>query len=1203
MRISITLLLLLFHFATATAQDSIRHRIILVGDAGEIDSAQRRAMRHAAGQVIEGRTTVLFLGDNIYPRGMPLNDYTAIGEARDILRSQYEPMRHAGARVFMIPGNHDWEKSSPNGLLKIQAQGNFINGQGDSLLRFVPPDGCPDPVAIPVSDRMVIIAYDSEWWLYPFAKYNGDTDCDCRTKEDVIAKLDELFYIYRNKIIMLASHHPFRSYGVHGGRFTLKDHIFPLTNVNHNLYIPLPVIGSFYPALRKTFTNSEDLAHPLYKEMTNKISAVFDSFPNLVTVAGHEHGLQFIKGKYIQIVSGAGAKHNNVAKGPGSLYAAANQGYVVADLMTDNSLRFNFYTYLYLTDTITNPFTYTQPYTTLRDRNNPLYKPIEEDSVTVQVHPSYDKPGRFHRLLFGENYRKEWAAPTKLPVIHLSKIRGGLTPTELGGGMQSKSLRLKDKSGKEWVVRSVEKVPDALLPPGLRQSFARDWVDDVTSAQHPFSALIVPPIANAVKVPHAKPVIGVLSPDAKLGLYSKKFANLVVLLEEREPLGESDNTAKMKKKIQEDNDNRIHAKTFLRARMLDMFIGDWDRHEDQWRWYDDDKGKAKDYVPVPRDRDQVFHLTEGLLPTLASRDFILPTLRNFNHSMSKVKWLLYKTRFANAYPEMQFSEKEWMEQAEKFKAALTDSVLELALRQLPASAYEIRHDELLSKLKSRRELIPEKMRWYYRFTQKIVDIRTSDKNEYVQLTGQPGGDLNLRILKINKEGQLKDTLMDKTYDHKLTKELRIYVGDGKDSVVIDNTTSNICLRIIGGSGKKDYNMVAAKKKVKLYDRNNGSQFLGKTALFRKHISNDSLSTVYRETNLYSIFQPQFAVGLNIDDGLLLGAGFRLMKQEGFRKLPYTSRHQASLRYSFSTGAYRFNYSGEWISMIKKADLTTNLSLHGPANTMNFFGAGNETRNNKVGNHRRYYRTRFNIYELNAALRWRNPKKGVFSIGPSVAHYSFDEDDNNGRFIKNTSLIGTYDSATINKDKWHVGMVARYINDKRNNSIIPQYGTYVDFRIEAYQGIGSYARSFGQFIGEVALYKNLDARKHFIIADRFGGTVTVGDPAFYQLAFLGGHDNLLGYRQYRFGGQHSFYNNLEFRVKIADVASYVLPGQFGVSGFWDVGRVWVKHDNSGKWHNGTGAGIYFAPASLISFNFLMGYSKEGWYPYFTMGLRF
>jgi hemolysin activation/secretion protein len=119
----------------------------------------------------------------------------------------------------------------------------------------------------------------------------------------------------------------------------------------------------------------------------------------------------------------------------------------------------------------------------------------------------------------------------------------------------------------------------------------------------------------------------------------------------------------------------------------------------------------------------------------------------------------------------------------------------------------------------------------------------------------------------------------------------------------------------------------------------------------------------------------------------------------------------------------------------------------------------------------------------------------------------------------------------------------------------------------------------------------------------GGVAGFGNAAFYQSAFIGGHENLLGYPQYRFAGKHSFYNNLELRIRLADIASYIIPGQFGITGFWDIGRVWEKNDNSDKWHNGGGGGIYFAPASVFAVSFVVGYSKEGVYPYITMGLRF
>jgi hypothetical protein len=627
--------------------------------------------------------------------------------------------------------------------------------------------------------------------------------------------------------------------------------------------------------------------------------------------------------------------------------------------------------------------------------------------------------------------------------------------------------------------------------------------------------------------------------------------------------------------------------------MLDALLGDWDRHEDQWRWYDDQKGKEKDYIGVPRDRDQVVHVTQGLLPKLASSGFILPTLRDFDADMSHVKWLLFKTRFVNAYPEMQFSRSEWKAQAEKFASQVTDSVLEAGLQRLPKPSYELRHDELLRIFKSRRDRLPAAMLQYYDFTQKIVDIRTSDKNELVEITDGNDGGMNVRIRKIDKDGKIEKELMNKTYDAALTKEIRLFIGSGKDSVVINNRTSAIRLRVIGGSDKKKYNIVEANKKIRLYDRDNGSAYTGDLSNLKRYISDDSLSTAFTPVNLYNTWIPMVLLGINADDGFIFGGGFRYIRQEGFRKYPYSSMHELTAGHSFSTQAYRVRYNAEWIHAAGKADITLLAMIKAPNNTMNYFGRGNETPYDKQANNIRYYRARFSTYQLDPAFRWRGAKGSAFSIGPSAYYYAFDRDDNAGRFIMNTAQIGTYDSLTIDQKKLHLGVAMSYVNDKRNNKI----------RLQAYKGMGMYAKDFAQLIPEVALYKNLNRRSTIILAERFGGTVTLGKTAFYQSAFLGGQQNLLGYRQFRFAGQHSFYNNFELRIKLADIANYILPGQFGITGFWDLGRVWQNPDNSSKWHNGVGGGIYFAPASLLSMSFVMGHSSEGWYPYFTMGLRF
>jgi hypothetical protein len=1202
-KLRLFLVFLLGSFALAKAQDSIVYRVILIGDAGEIDKQQQAVLGFAANSIIKDKTTLLYLGDNIYPRGMGLPGSPDEERTQSILKSEYMPMRTKGAPVYFIPGNHDWDRMGPQGLEKIKRQWEYLSQQQDSLLRLVPENGCPDPYEIKVNDKLTIIAFDSEWWLFPYSKANPGVECSCKTKEDVTTRMRELYYNNRDKIILLASHHPFQSYGIHGGVFSLKDHIFPFTAINSNLYIPLPVVGSLYPLLRTVFVNPEDMGHPEYQAMIRKLDGVFTGFPNLIHVAGHDHGLQFIKNEKgdIQVVSGAGAKDAYVKKGKNSLFADAVQGFVTADLMKDNSMKFTYYTY---TDSgIKTAFTYTKPYEPVAALNTKTFSTPVADSVVVSVHPAYDSVSDLHRAIFGENYRKEWAAKVKLPYLKLSELHGGLSPEQKGGGMQTKSLRLVDPTGKEWVLRTVEKDPTKLLPDELVQTFAFDLLDDATSAQHPFGSLIVPPIADALKIPHANPVIGVVAPDKNLGEYANIFINRVCLLEEREPTGKSDNTEKMEKTIQKDNDNHFMGREFVRARMLDLLIGDWDRHEDQWRWQGEKNDGNKMYTAVPRDRDQALYTRQGLVENLAAHRWILPTLQGFDGKIGDVRYSLFKTRFMNPYPESKFSYAEWMKMANDFKATVTDSVLEAALRRMPPEIYKIRHDELIKKFKQRRDNIPAAMDEYYRFANKIVDIRLSEKNEQVQLTDGINKGLLVTVVKLSKKGKLEDTLLKATYGPAITKEVRLFTADGNDRVIADTKNTSIKIRVVGGDGEKQYQVIESNHKIKLYGKEGNHTFTGDSTRFITHFSNDTANTAIHNTNLYNVWMPLATANINKDDGFLLGLGFRYTGQEGFRKFPYTTLQELMVTHSFTTQAFSIKYKGEWTKVVGNADFVLQALVKAPDNTMNFFGLGNGSVYDQSKDFATYYRTRFNTYDINPALRWHTTTGSTFSIGPSVEYYHLNPDENVGRFINNTAAIGSYDSTTVNKDRLHAGVVMDYLSDKRNNKIFPSSGIYINVKLQGYAGLNTYSKSFAQLIPEIVFYRGIGSDSRLVIAERVGGGITVGQTAFYQSLFLGGQGNLLGYRQNRFAGQDMVYNNLEARLKLGDLSSYVLPGQFGLSGFYDIGRVWAKNDQSNTWHQGVGGGFYFAPAGMLVLQIQAGYSVEGWYPAISFQFRF
>ncbi|HSI90086.1 MAG TPA: hypothetical protein VK927_03170, partial [Adhaeribacter sp.] len=222
-----------------------------------------------------------------------------------------------------------------------------------------------------------------------------------------------------------------------------------------------------------------------------------------------------------------------------------------------------------------------------------LARPVPPDTVVV-AGKQYDR-SFFHKLLWGWHYRDVWVEPVKVPFLDLSTEAGGLTPTEKGGSFQTKNLRVLNPEGREYVLRSVDKDASQTLPEARRNSLIGRLVKDQTSVVHPYGAMIIPPMAEAAGVFHANPRYFILPDDPALGEFRSEFANMLVMLEER-PEGnwatnpdfgnskDIESSKKMFGNLVKDNRNHADARVFLRARLFDMFLGDWSRREDQWRW-------------------------------------------------------------------------------------------------------------------------------------------------------------------------------------------------------------------------------------------------------------------------------------------------------------------------------------------------------------------------------------------------------------------------------------------------------------------------------------------------------------------------------------------------------------------------------------------------------------------------------------------
>src|SRR5215469_3880019 len=316
MKIFWTLIFILIIDKIVQAQkDTIAARIVLIGDAGQFTNGHHPVV-DAVKQLVpmDTNTTILYLGDNLYREGLPDEGYSYYMASRSVIDTQLSVADNTPAKIYMIPGNHDWENGKSTGWETVMREQAYVDQLGKKNVQYYPKGGCPGPVEVSITPDVTLVMFDTQWWLHPYEKPSIESDCNCKTKDEVLTQLDDIFSRNSKKLIILAGHHTFRSSGVHGGYFKLKQHIFPFTDINPKLYIPLPIIGSIYPIARSVFGTPQDLKHPVYADMIESVEKVARKYPHVLFVAGHEHSLQLIKdSSYNFIVSGGGSKHNRVS--------------------------------------------------------------------------------------------------------------------------------------------------------------------------------------------------------------------------------------------------------------------------------------------------------------------------------------------------------------------------------------------------------------------------------------------------------------------------------------------------------------------------------------------------------------------------------------------------------------------------------------------------------------------------------------------------------------------------------------------------------------------------------------------------------------------------------------------------------------------------------------------------------------------------
>jgi hypothetical protein len=1299
----------------------IRYSVFLIGDVGNpipFEKGGEPSLNYMRKQLLHMgvNSSVVYLGDNIYNQGMPREGAYDRKTAEGRLRTQLDALKGYKGEKYMVPGNHDWIQGIKGGreqLLREQTYAEHYMASDSASFAYtgdflVPRDGCPGPYEIRLRDDLVMIAIDSQWFLTDQANRPFGDACGADNAEEAFAQIEQVIKDNQDKHILMVTHHPMYSDGIHGGYFTFADHVFPLSIVFKYAFVPLPIIGSIYPLARQYGGINQDIPSPIYQEYRKGILGIMGKYPNIIYANGHEHNLQYyenptVNGYFITSGSGCKTQHVKPGKGGDALFSDKEKGYARLNYYDDGQV---WVEYLVPNDSDkgeTARRVYRQqvygdlgrgrataktkgpggpvqqekpdagrvqgmgaPANTANTRKGnqskddletaaaiaagkPIGAPVvtsglkrpnyKDSTVTVAVNPTYDTHGRFHNWLLGDHYRKEWATPVAFPVLDIKTAEGGLIPYKTGGGKQTASLKVRNEDGYYYTVRGIDKDPTAVLPEGFRTGLALAVLQDQISAQHPYASFVLPPLATAAGILHTNPRLVYVPNDPALGQYQATFADKPAALEE-DAKGSQDqdaslgyakklvSTDKMLEELLQDNDNKVDQPAFARSRLFDMWIGDWDRHEDQWRWA---QRKTKDgdkvFTAVPEDRDIAFFKGDGVLPSLISRKFAVRNFQNFGSDYGDYKGLNQTGMSNDRLYLSNVSREEWVKQAEIMKAQLTDAVIEKAFAERwPKQIYTLHGAEIVAKLKSRRDLLPDVAAKYADLLADIVEVRGSQKDEKFTVTRLPDHKTRVVMEKISKKGKLSKVLYDRTFDRK-TDEIRLYGISGNDVYdLTGNERQGHKIRVIGGTGRDsiiDNSRVAGiRHRTQVYDADTGNVIINKLGESRLRLEPGIDVSRYDHPHRFDLKDyrlnytgPAVYFGYNIDDGVFLGGGVT-HRRYAFRREPYSSEQTLTANYAPARDAFNLRYTGHFISVFGgKTNLRVNSQYYGPQLLYNFFGIGNNTQNTardddgsqaNLRSINSAYRIRFDRFYVAPTFERALTSFGKFGIGPQFDRFRVEQDPIGSVIADSINANGTRPGARYENQRFGI----RNSDFKANNYLgalmyldfgaqstpkDPRIGIQWHTEFQYNWQLDKEALTYGRFATELKAYLTPNFPFRLTYAGRVGWQHNIGDYRFYQANTLGGTTNLRGYRRTRFAGRDALYGNFEARLHLFKFNAYLFPGTFGIMGLADAGRVYSGNDvrtGISAFHSGFGGGAFVnvLDQAVINLTYSVGEEK-------------
>jgi hypothetical protein len=1191
----------------------IEHSFYFIGDAGNSPLGMSSAAIKAFKKELDNgskNSTAIFLGDNIYPKGLPKKGEKGRDFAEHQLNIQTAAVKDFKGETIFIPGNHDWYNNGLKGLKRQEKYIEDILGKNT----FLPENGCPIE-KVDISDEIVLIVVDSEWYLTNWDRHPTiNDDCEIKTRVKFFDELEGLIKKARGKTTLIAMHHPMFTNGPHGGQYSFGSHMKPI-----------PVLGTLKNILRKTSgVSPADLQNKKYNAFKKRVVTIAQENDKVVFVSGHEHSLQYlVQDNLPQIISGSGSK-STATRNTTGLFSSSNPGFARYDVFSDGSSYVRFYSaersaVIYQSEVWSSDV----------ENKMPDFDTNVPSNIDASIYSEEEiKKSKFYKIIWGERYRKYYGTKVNVPTVNLDTLFGGLKPTRKGGGHQSKSLQLMDKEGKRYVMRALRKsatvylqamaFKDQYIEGQFDNTVTERLLQDFYTGAHPYAPFVTGGLSDAISLYHTNPILYYVPKQDALAHFNIEFGNELYMIEEHVSDGHGniesfgfantiESTDDFLKKLRKDEKYVVDDEMFLRARLFDMVIGDWDRHVDQWRWaeFKDEKSGKVVYKPIPRDRDQVFSIMgDGALMNFATR--VVPPLKlmeGFMDDIRNVKGFNFSPFSLDMTLLNETSKSQWDEQVKLIQNNLTETIIDEAFKSFPREVQDQTIVEIKRVLLARIKNLPRIANEYYQVINKIAVVIGTDKDDWFNIERMSNGNTKLTAYRI-KNNEKGVVFFEKTYRKNETKEIWIYGLDDEDVFNVTGESDNLIkVRLIGGQNKDTYTINNGKK-VKMYDfKSKKNQFTTNKGC--KKLTDDYETNVYDYTKLKnSTNQLIPTIGSNPDDGFKFGF-VNTLTNYGFERNPFSSQHTFSGVYYFATEGYDLYYNGEFAKLVGNWNLGLVAKYTSPNYSINFFGFGNSTPNDEVDDlvDLDYNRVKLGTLKFSPSLIWRGELGASFKIG--LSYESIEVEETIDRFV-NTFYV-------VNGEENHknfMGAEAYYSYKNKDNEAFPTLGMQTSLQL-GYKSNVDNSRGFGYFIPELGFDYKLEPGGQLVVATKAKAHFILGDEfEFYQGASIGGDDGLRGYRNQRFTGENSFYQSTDLRLNLRKVKTGLLPLNIGIYGGFDYGKVWVDETllldathGFDDWNTSVGGGVFANAADIMTLNVSAFHGNDGLRLAFKLGFGF